>query len=358
MKIAIMGAGLSGLACAIVLERNGIYPDIFEKRRDVGDRFINAELFLSFLTRPINDAYQFFSEEHNIFLKPSSPINQLYIHSENKKAIINEQIGFINLRGRHKNSFEQQLKQQVSSKINYHSTVTYEELLQEYSHVILATGDAGYALNLNNFKVHRSVTLKGATVEGDFMQSSIYIWFDHKIVPNGYAYVVPFSKKEANVVIAYPQISSIEDDEQLWQNFYNIVCSQLKQSLKVTDEFHVKDYLIGRCIYPRIGNTFFTGNCFGALMPFLGFGQFSSLLTGIYAGNDICGYGRYEHLTKSIRKSYNHSLTLRKAIEKTENSTMDKIVSYLDGYLGEKFFKPNNFNSLNTLSYIIRPFMR
>ncbi len=353
-----MGAGLSGLACAITLERNGISPHIFEKRSDVGDRFINAELFLSFLTSPVNNNYQFLAEEHNIFLKPSNLINQLNIHSENKKAIVNEQVGFINIRGRHKHSFEQQLKQQVSSKIHYQSTFTYEELLKEYSHVILATGDAGYALDLNNYEVDRSVTLKGATVEGDFKQSSIYVWFNHKIVPNGYAYVIPFSEKEANIVIAYPQFSSIQDEDQMWQNFYDILCSRFNQSLKVTDQFHVKDYLIGRCIYPRIGNTFFTGNCFGALMPFLGFGQFSSLLTGIYAANDICGEGQYEKLIKPIRKSYNHSLTLRKAIERTENPTMDKIVSGLDGYWGKKFFKPSKFNSLNTLSYILRPFMK
>lgn len=31
MNVAIMGAGLSGLSCAIMLEKNGIEPYIFEK---------------------------------------------------------------------------------------------------------------------------------------------------------------------------------------------------------------------------------------------------------------------------------------------------------------------------------------
>jgi hypothetical protein len=45
VKIAIMGAGLSGLACALMLERNGIRPEIFESKGEVGDRFINGEAF-------------------------------------------------------------------------------------------------------------------------------------------------------------------------------------------------------------------------------------------------------------------------------------------------------------------------
>jgi flavin-dependent dehydrogenase len=47
MNIAIMGAGLSGLACAITLEKHGITPEIYESRSRVGDRFVNWEVLLS-----------------------------------------------------------------------------------------------------------------------------------------------------------------------------------------------------------------------------------------------------------------------------------------------------------------------
>lgn len=39
MKVTIMGAGISGLSCAITLEKNGIEPAIFEKMSKVRDRF-------------------------------------------------------------------------------------------------------------------------------------------------------------------------------------------------------------------------------------------------------------------------------------------------------------------------------
>jgi phytoene dehydrogenase-like protein len=45
MKVAIMGDGLSGLACALTLEKRGVKPDVLEKRRIVGDRFTNSGVF-------------------------------------------------------------------------------------------------------------------------------------------------------------------------------------------------------------------------------------------------------------------------------------------------------------------------
>lgn len=36
MKIAIIGAGLGGLACALECERLGVIPDVFERDESVG----------------------------------------------------------------------------------------------------------------------------------------------------------------------------------------------------------------------------------------------------------------------------------------------------------------------------------
>ena len=146
--------------------------------------------------------------------------------------------------------------------------------------------------------------------------------------------------------------------ETLWNRFYNRVCSDLGQSLKVTDQFHIRNYQIGLCKKPRIGNTFFTGNCFGATMPFLGFGQFESMLTGVYAAKDLCGLGDYETLTKPLRKSYHYSLTLRRTMEALDNAAYDFGVSHLNGYLGEKLFQPRRHHPLKLISYLLRPFVK
>ncbi|MGI6685225.1 MAG: NAD(P)-binding protein [Bacillota bacterium] len=43
-----MGAGLSGLSCAITLEQNGLYPVIFEHRRSVGDGLLMGKSYFPF----------------------------------------------------------------------------------------------------------------------------------------------------------------------------------------------------------------------------------------------------------------------------------------------------------------------
>lgn len=360
MKVAIMGAGLSGLTCAIMLERHGISPTIFEHRTKVGDRFINGEAFLSLLTRPVNDAFQYFSDEFQLFLKPTSPIQSIIINSENEKAEIKEQLGFINIRGRHHLSLENQLAQQVKGEIVFNSTYSYEDLLEEYTHVILATGDASHAMKLKNFREDVSVTLKGATVEGSFDRFTVIVWLDTTLAPQGYAYLLPFSDTEANIVIAYPDLPEVKEEmiAEFWRRFFHRVCKELNQSMKITDQFQVKNYSIGICKSARIGNTFFTGSCFGSAMPFLGFGQFEAILTGIYAAYDLCGFGKYVEYTNPLKKGYDYSLTLRRGMENLSNEKFDFVVKHLNGYLGQKLFQPSDHNPLKMISYLIRPFIK
>jgi flavin-dependent dehydrogenase len=356
IKVAIMGAGLSGLACAITLEKNGIKPKIFEKRRQVGDRFVNCEILLSVLTKPIDDSIAYFSENHGINLKPAGNIRQLIIHSEHRQAYIRGHLGFTNTRGRHPNSFERQLEKQVKSKIIFNSKHSYEELLQDFTHVVMATGDASYAARVQDFREDLTVTLRGAIVSGDFDRYTVRAWLNNKLAPKGYGYLIPISENEANIVIGYPDYAENQqlDTHALWERFYQNVCSIYGQDLRITDNFEINKYIIGICKYPRIGNTFFTGNNFGSIMPFLGFGQFASLYSGVQAAKDICGMGNYEESIKPLRNSYQHSIVFRRAMEKLNNSKFDFMVEGLNGPLGNRVFNSNK-NILKIASYLLKP---
>lgn len=356
MKIAIMGAGLSGLACAITLEKHGISPTIFEKRRRVGDRFVNCEILLPVLTRPIKDPIAYFAENHGIFLKPVSNISQLVIHSENQMAQIKGQLGFTNLRGRHRNSFENQLAKQVKSKIIFNSKYTYENLLQDFTHVVMATGDAAYASKMQDYRQDLTVTLKGAVVTGSFDIYTVRAWLNYQLAPKGYGYFIPMSEKEANIVIGYPDYPENQeyDANELWERFYESVCRVYSQNLRIKDRFQVSRYIIGICKYPRIGNTFFTGNNFGSVMPFLGFGQFAAIYTGIKAAEDICGISDYKEDTRQLKESYKNSLVLRRSLEKLDNPGLDLFVKGLNSPLGNRVFNSNR-NILRIASYLIRP---
>jgi len=359
IKIAIMGAGLSGLSCAITLEQNGHSPVVFENRRIVGDRFVNGEILLSLLNRPVFDSLAYFSEKHGIFLHPCANIKKLILHSEKKQAVINGHLGFTNIRGRHKNSFENQLVRQIKSKIIYNSRYTYEQLVKDFTHVVLATGDAAYAAEIQNYRKDLTVRLKGATVSGNFDPYSVVAWLDNQFAPKGYGYLIPFTEREANIVIAYPEYpENINLDLNiLWENFFSRVCEDFRLNLRITDTFEISEYIIGICQYPRIGNTFFTGNCFGSIMPFLGFGQFAALLTGIYAAYDICGLGDYQDLTIPLRKSYENSLVLRRSLEKLNNAKMDFLVEKLNGSLGNMLFNSKHHDPLKLVGRLLKPWM-
>lgn len=360
MQIAIMGAGLSGLACAITLEKNGISPTIFEKRDKLGDRFVNGEVFLDLFTRPVHDCIASLSNQYGIYLKPTANIQKMKLFSKNEQAVIEGHLGFTNIRGREQDSFESQLGRQTKSTIHFNSKKTYEQLLNEYSHLVVATGDGGYAMETNNFRKDLSVSIKGATVEGAFDRYTVMAWIDYDLSPYGYCFLIPYSEKEATISVAIPDLPENEDVnmDELWEQFYPKVQVQLEQELPVTDQFQITRYIMGICKYPRIGNTFYVGNCFGTMMPFMGFGQYASILSGVYAAYDLCGLGDYEELMKPLRQSYEDSLVLRRAMEQLSNEGIDRIIRGLQGYWGEKLLLTKNINPLKIASYLLRPYIK
>jgi flavin-dependent dehydrogenase len=357
MKVAIMGAGLSGLSCAIILEQNGIEPVIFEKRSMAGDRFINAEGIFNISNRPINNCLDYFRNEYGIDLKPIDEIRKITSYGPTTKAVLEGNLGYSNIRGRHEQSFDSQLARQVKSKIVFHSEHEYEDLIKEYTHVVLATGDAAYATKLDNFRVDLTINLKGATVDGDFTTDHIMSWYNNDFAPKGYAYLMPYSEKEANISIAYPD-SATEEIDDLWDKFYRRVRSDLKQDLNITDKYEVKRYIIGTCDKPKFDNTYFTGNCFGSIMPAYGLGQFIAILTGIYAALDICGKGEYEKLVEPLQKSYDSSLVIRRMMEKLDNNKLDLFTKAMDNKIASKLFSDGTeFDLFNVIGKMLKPFV-
>ncbi|MDF2558276.1 MAG: dehydrogenase [Bacillales bacterium] len=361
MNIAIMGSGLSGLSCAITLEKHGIKPTIFENRNRVGDRFVNGEATFSFLNRPIKDELKYLKEKFDILLTPIDTVNKLVVHSENEVGSIDGNIGYINIRGRHENSYECQLEKQVTSKIIFNSTHEYEQLCKEFDRVVLATGDGEYASKLGNYKSDLTCTIKGKTVTGDFLTSITHVWINYKVIPKGYAWLIPFSEKEANLVIAYPDYpSNIKlDINEMWDTFYKMACKKLDQNLVVTDSFEITRYMMGICNKPIIENTYFVGNCFGSMSPGLGFGQIAAILTGVYAAYDICGLGKYEELTKPLFENYNHALVFRRFLENLSDNEIDVIIKnldnkYLDNVINQLFSNKRQLDFMEGLVPIMK----
>lgn len=355
-----MGAGLSGLACALTLEKYGITPTIFEKRNRVGDRFVNGETLMSIFTRPSHDCIATLADQYGIFLHPTSNIQKMMIFSKHESAVITTEVGFTNIRGRHENSFESQLAKQVQSTIHFNSEKNYEQLLQEYTHVVIATGDTEYVKKIQNYRDDLTVSIKGATIKGSFKYDTVMAWLDYDLAPFGYCFFIPFSENEGSLSIAIPDLPKNKqvDINDLFKQFIHKLRSDWNQSLNITDQFQITNYSIGICHNGRIGNTFFIGNCFGTMMPFMGFGQFCSLISGVFAAYDLSGKGDYQKLMVPIRQSYENSLVLRRTMEQLSNDGIDRIVRGMHGYWGEKLFQTKVFDPLKVASYLLRPYVK
>ncbi len=59
MKIAIIGAGLGGLACALECERLGVIPDVFERDESVSWGFTCITHWLHPIDRSKGDLYAY-----------------------------------------------------------------------------------------------------------------------------------------------------------------------------------------------------------------------------------------------------------------------------------------------------------
>lgn len=322
----------------------------------MGDRFVNCEILLSTLTQPIDNILKYLAREHDIYLKPRNKINKLIIHSENEKAKIKGNLGYTNLRGRAQDSFERQLAEQVNSPITFNSEKTYRQLQNEYSHLIMATGDGRHAEKMQNYRTDLTVTLYGGFIRGNFEEHTVRAWMNNNFAPLGYGYLIPVSTKEANVVIAFPEYREVREKnyEKLWANFKREISLLLGHEVDVFNRFEKHGYYIGLCQQAQVDNILFTGNNFGVIMPFLGFGQAEAMLSGIFAAQALTEDNNYEDLTSSLRKSYQDSLALRQTVEKLNNPGLDRLVKTMSGRIGQKIFTPGG-NYLKILGKILKP---
>ncbi len=361
MKIAIIGAGLAGLSCALTLEKHGHSADVFEKHSDISFQYKLAELMTPILHRPIDDAVKFFSEKHDIHLKPTTNVQKIFVHSPSESAFVEGNLGFINMRGDHAEAYEKQIAEQlVNTKIHCNQNITYKEISKEYTHVVIATGDVLDTQQIQPIEISLASTFAGAIVQGDFIPNEVHTWFDNTLAPKGMVYFLPHSKNQGTLVLVYPQYEEtlVKDKNKYWKEALVQASQTLKQNLIIEEEFSLKDYNVGKSKYPRIGNTFFVGNCMGAITPFLGFGQSSSMLSGIYAAYDICGLGDYEELSAPLYKDYEDSLTLRKAIERLSNDQLDLVAKSLHVKTIDNLITKPNMSILKVLSHLLNPFIR
>lgn len=345
MRIAIIGAGLSGLACAFRLEQQGFNGtlDIYEKKPSVGAGNIFLEFISELFHRPINDLFVHLANEYKLYLLPHQTIYKSQSFGPTRSSIFDGFLGHIVVRGNHENSLEKQLARQIKTPIQYNQNIQIQELEENYDIVIVATGKLQDIPIDVGIRIDRYVNFYHALIKGNFDDKMTKVWFNNKYADKGYAFLLPFDESTAMISVTTPNQNF--DLAQGWKLFIDDVFSS--NSEEFIEIHQLNNFAMGQPNRYAYKNLLFIGNVAGCVTPAMGFGLHNAILSGLYAADAIIKNIDYEKLMSHMNKEYKLSLALRNALEQMGDSQYDLMIDGINTILGRAILRKKGLNLHN-----------
>lgn len=348
MKVAIVGAGIAGLSCALELERHGIKPVIFEQRHRIGSPSPFAPVLFNFIFRPIKDLLKELKLQYGIQIKPISTINLLHMHGPNTKYTVTGDLGCSVLRGQADTSIESQLASRLRTPIRFEEPVKPKELLKDFDYLVIADGSKDYAKELGIWHSTFRVWTKGATILGKFDPREISFWFNTRYANSGYAYLTPLSTQRASLIlnVAY---GSQADLPKYWQAFLNA------ENLIIEETMHWDITMEQGLVFPhRVGNTFFVGNSGGFVDSWLSAGIFPCIVSGVEAARAMATGRNYEKSVKFLHNVMERQARLRHLWDGLNNRSIDWALKMMGSPAVKHPLYHTNLNVLKAIDPLIK----
>lgn len=348
MEVAIIGAGLSGLSCAIELERHGIKPVILEKRAHIGEALDYTVIWPRVMSRPIMDPLKYLNKEYSLELTPLNHVKKMVMFSPDHKAVERGSLGYIFKRGYHNYATEKQLLNYIKSPITFNRYVEIEDIKDEFDYVVVADANSITPKKLGVWTETFNAQVRIATVLGNFKATEISMWMNTRYAKNVFCYLVPSSDKEAHLVQIVNGITSYELDHY-WKEF--LLNENIHYYISsTTDTEHDCGFVEPR----QVGNVLFTGNAAGLTDSLLGCGGLNAIESGMLAARAMV-YGKdYTALTEPIFQDILKLHEFRKAMNTFGNDRINRLVKMLGLPLLKKGIYNNPFFKVSHTSHIIK----
>ncbi|WP_078553601.1 hypothetical protein [Bacillus alkalicellulosilyticus] len=354
-KVAIIGAGASGAACAFQLEKldfNGIIH-IFDNKKGPFEPNTYAELTPEILHRPIQDFIAYLADNYGLMLKSAARIFHSKNYGPSTEAEFYGFLGHVMKRGGAKDSLENQIRSQLKTKIQFGMNIDYKTIVNEYDYIVNATGNCSYLAETVRFRVDAHIIFNYAIVKEQRIKISanqVECWLNNKYIHKGYSYKMPLDEGLAMFAVV-GEYKTPEEIEKGWQLFKQ---EQINGNYEIMEEHQIKNYVLGTPDQIRIGNTFLTGVNAGCNNPFLGFGVFKSILSGIYAADSIVSGVDYVEKMKFIRDEYDRGLAMLERMHLLGNVGYDLIIKAAASDLASSIMETGGPNVVHWISKLAK----
>jgi len=324
VRVAVVGAGLAGLACAVTLERSGVETVVFEQGDKPGQAFAHVGVALPVMHRPLIDMVGELSQTYGLDLQPLTQVRRIRMYGPSvQRDITGPDLGFTVELSQAAHSAAGQLAQMYHGPLLFNTRADYFALRDTFDYVVVAGGNREIPAMLGVWQDWLRTWAVGAQVLGEFDPATVNIWLDRRFARNGYAYMIPFNEKMASLSIIVPDVRRAVAIAH-WQEFLRARRISY-EVVSYWDIEHVTGY-----VYPyQLGNTFFVGHSGGFMDAMLGFSLFVSMISGVLAGRAIVRGGSFARSVAPVRQNMLDALSLRRLFDRLENDDLDRLVATL-----------------------------
>ncbi|MCX7745329.1 MAG: hypothetical protein N2645_00345 [Clostridia bacterium] len=260
-----------------------------------------------------------------IKLKPLNQFRKVIHYSPNNQASVSGSLGYFMIRGKEENSVQGQLHSQIKSQVHFNSYVQPEDLENEFDHIVVADGHWSIPTRYGIWQEVMRTWLKGGIFAGDFEDDTLQMWLDNELTKGVYIYSAPYCKNKA--VIAHV-VQNIEHEElnHYWHRF--LESHSILKKYDMLESWELPHHA-GNVTTNRVGKIYFIGSAGGGVEPFLGFGQFNAVVTGVMAARSIAQGIDINLLLRNSKKKNKELSTLRPLLNAATNKDFDRLLTVM-----------------------------